>query len=91
MTVFVWFVFSRNDWNFGTFVLSRSMHDQFLGVYANLLGVEISELPSMLLKGLMFDGLLVGSFIAFRKRKVLVPWMREQFVPTVRRFAVQES
>lgn len=70
-----WLVLSSNDWNFGFQFLSRSAFDQFLNIYSTALGVEVDELPSMLGKALLFDSWLIVAFIAFRKRKVLIPWI----------------
>lgn len=76
----VWFTLSYNDWNFGTFLFSREMHDQFLVVYANLLGVEISELPGLLVKALIFDGALILTVYLFvKRRKAIFAWVKSKF------------
>ncbi|MFD0918038.1 DUF6105 family protein [Pseudahrensia aquimaris] len=75
----VWFTLSYNDWNFGTFLFSREMHDQFLELYARMLGVEISELPSLLLKALVFDGaLLLTIYLFVKKRKRIFAWAKRK-------------
>ncbi|PCH48418.1 MAG: hypothetical protein COC23_00145 [Hyphomicrobiales bacterium] len=70
-----WLILSANDWNFGFQFLSRHAFDQFLGIYSSALGVEVDELPGMLGKALLLDSWLIAAFIAFRKRKVLFPWI----------------
>ena len=87
--LFAWFVLSYHDWNFGTFVLSRDMHDQFLLTYAGVLGIEVGELPAFVAKAVVFDGTLIAAFIAFRKRAVLIPWLKTRLVPELQRFALQ--
>jgi len=82
-----WFTLSANDWNFGTYMFSRAAHDQFLTIYASALGVEISELPSLFFKALLFDSWLIIGFIAFAKRKVLVPWVMSYLGPLLQRFS----
>ena len=47
------------------------MHDITFQIYAQTLGVEVSELPSLFLKALLFDSILIGAIVAFRKRVTL--------------------
>ena len=82
-----WFVLSKNDWNFGTYLFSREMHDEFFRVYAEILGVEVDALPGLALKAAIFDSWIIVAFIAYRKRKVLFPYLRRkgsQFIDWVR-------
>ena len=75
-----WFVLSKNDWNFGTYIFSRAMHDEFFRIYAGILGVEVDALPGLALKAAIFDSWIIGVFIAYRKRKVLFPYLRRKTV-----------
>jgi len=83
----VWYVLSSNDLSFGIYMFSREMHDEFFRVYASVLGVEQSELGSLFTKGLLFDACLIGSFIAFRKRKVLIPFLSSLLRPAMAKLA----
>ena len=83
----MWLVLASNDWNLGTHFFSRAAFDEFLNVYSGILGVEPSDLPSLLGKALIFDGSLIGAFIAFRKRKVLMPYLASLVHPAMERFA----
>ena len=68
-----WYGLSANDINFGTFLFSRQMHDLTFQIYAQTLGVEVSELPGLLFNALIFDSLLIAAIVAYRKRAVLMP------------------
>ncbi len=75
----IWYGLSANDLNFGMLIFSRQMHDLVFQIYANMLGVSPQELPSMVVKALVFDSFLIGLIIAFRKRATLIPWIKAQF------------
>ncbi len=87
----VWYFLSVNDINFGTYIFSREMNDEFFRFYTSLLGVEREELPAMFKRALLVDGSLVSAFIAFRKRKTLVPWLRNKLFPAIARFIPDET
>ncbi len=91
IALFTWYFLSVNDINFGTYLFSREMNDEFFRVYTSILGVEREELPNMFGKALLVDGSLVGAFIAFRKRKVLVPWLRDKLFPSIAKFIPDET
>lgn len=68
-----WYGLSANDINFGTHILSRRMHDLTFQIYAQTLGVEVSDLPGLFVRALIFDSILIGCFVAYRKRAILMP------------------
>ena len=86
-----WYFLSVNDINFGTYFLSREMNDEFFRVYTTILGVEREELPAMFRKALVVDGSIIGAIIAYRKRKVLIPWLRNVLFPAIVRFVPDEK
>ena len=77
----LWYGLSANDYNMGTLVFSRAMHDHVMGLYASTLGMERDALPPLLARALVVDSLFVAAIVAFRKRKVLVPWVKAKFQP----------
>ena len=91
IALIAWYVLSANDINFGTYILSREMHDEFFRVYSHILGIKPEDMPAAFGKALIVDGGLIGAFIAFRKRKVLVPWLRDVLFPSALRFFRDED
>ncbi|MDD9909992.1 MAG: DUF6105 family protein [Ahrensia sp.] len=75
----LWYGLSVNDINFGYLILSREIHDQVFEIYGNILGMEPEALPPLLLRAIIVDTLLVLAFIAFRRRKTLIPWIKARF------------
>lgn len=78
----VWYGLSANDWNMGTRIFSRQMHDLVFTMYGNILGVKPEDMPVLLGKTLIFDSLLILSIIAYRMRKSWWPrvsgWFRSE-------------
>lgn len=82
----VWFTLSYNDWNFGTRIFSRETHDQFLLLYATMLGVEVSELAGLLKKAIIFDLTVVVTVVyAFKKRRIIWAWLTKKLGPVFAR------
>ncbi|MCP1197881.1 DUF6105 family protein [Notoacmeibacter sp. MSK16QG-6] len=69
-----WFVLSANDINFGSIYLSRQMHDLIMQSYANLLGIEASLVPALLIRAVVWDLAVVLCILAFRRRKQIRAW-----------------
>ncbi|MEL6504673.1 MAG: DUF6105 family protein [Pseudomonadota bacterium] len=65
----VWYGLSYNDWNFGTTIFSRQLHDLVFGLYGKILGVDPSVVPIMAAKAIALDSLIVVAIIAYRLRK----------------------
>ncbi|GGD88356.1 hypothetical protein GCM10011390_03910 [Aureimonas endophytica] len=62
-------------------VFSLEYHDRVFAIYAALLGIEPAAIPPLFAQGLLFDGLILGLVLAFRRRRVLVVLARD----TIRR------
>ena len=65
----IWYGLSVNDWNFGTRIFSREMHDMVFRIYGNILGFHPDEVPALLTKAIIFDVALIAVIIAYRMRK----------------------
>ena len=72
----IWYALASNDLHFGMFLFSREIHDEVFGIYAAALGMEPEALPPLVLRAIIVDTLFVLAFIAFRRRKVLIPWVK---------------
>lgn len=73
-----WYFLSLNDINFGYIMLSRRLHDLVFQLYGEMLGIDPATIPWLLAKACVFDTFLVGCLIAFRRRKAIAGWIREQ-------------
>lgn len=71
-----WFYLSANDMNFGYVMLSRQMHDFFFQLYGQMLGIDPTIIPSMLVKTCIFDGFLLMALWAFRRRREIIVWIK---------------
>lgn len=80
----VWYGLSVNDWNLGTRIFSRELHDLVFGLYGKLLGIEPEALPPMVFKAVIFDSLIVLAIVAIRWRKKWWPTVSAFFRPSLR-------
>lgn len=71
-----WFFLSLNDINFGYVMLSRQLHDLVFQLYGDMLGVDPALIPGMVAKACVLDTLLLMTFWAFRRRRVIGGWIR---------------
>jgi len=70
----IWYGLASND--FGMLFFTREIHDEVFGIYAAALGMEPEALPPLVLRAIIVDTMFVLAFIAFRRRKVLIPWAK---------------
>ncbi len=82
----IWYGLSVNDINFGTLMFSRAMYDHIFALYSNALGVSPQDLPTMILKAVITDTVLVFTFIAWRKRSYWWPTVSPYVSPTLSRW-----
>ncbi len=73
----LWYGLSANDIHLGTTVFSRETHDRVFDIYATILGIDADLLPGLLARTLAFDCGIVALIIAYKKRAVLVPAVRQ--------------
>ena len=78
-----WYGLSANDWNMGTRMFSREMHDLVFGLYGKLLGMEPEALPPLVAKAVAVDSLIVLAIAAFRWRKKWWPSVSAYFRPAL--------
>jgi hypothetical protein len=72
-----WYFLSLNDMNFGYVMLSRRLHDVVFQLYGEMLGIDPATIPTMVARACVFDSFLVGCIIAFRCRKGIAAWIRQ--------------
>lgn len=75
----LWYGLSSNDMHFGMTIFSREIHDKVFTIYGNALGMDPEALPPLILRAIIVDTFLVLGVIAFRRRKVLIPWVKAQY------------
>ncbi len=75
----LWYGLSSNDMHFGMTIFSREIHDKVFAIYGNALGMDPEALPPLILRAIIVDTFLVLGIIAYRRRKVLIPWIKTQF------------
>ena len=66
-----WWFLSANDISFGQIWLSRAMHDVVLQGYADILGIGPDEITGLLIKGAIFDAVLLSLYFGWRYRKAI--------------------
>lgn len=71
-----WYFLSLND--VSDLVFSRALHDHVFAVYGEMLGIDPSTIPPMIAKALVFDSLVLGAIIAFRRRRRIAEWWRRR-------------
>ena len=71
-----WYFLSLNDINFGTQFFSRQMHDLVFAIYGNVLGIAPEAIPPLVAKALVVDTALVLTFLAFRRRRKIIAFLR---------------
>ena len=73
----IWYGLASND--FGYVIFSREVYDKVLQIYSSMLGVDPDVLPGMAAKAIVFDSGIVALIVAFKKRAVLIPFVRQLF------------
>ena len=73
-----WYGLSYYDINFGLFILSRQMHDLVFQIYGQILGIPPAELPPLVLRAVLFDGLIVLGLLALRRRLAIFAWWKNR-------------
>ena len=73
-----WFYLSYYDINFGYLMLSRQVHDFVFNVYGDVLGLDPSSIPPLIMRACIFDTLIIGAIWAFRRRREIARWWRER-------------
>lgn len=77
----LWYGLSVNDWNFGTRLFSREMHDLVFGLYGRVLGMQPEALPPLLARAVALDSLVVFAIVAFRWRARWWPTVKAYLRP----------
>ena len=74
-----WYFLSLADvgQTFGGIYLSRDLNEGVFMIYGHLLGVEPDRLPAMFAAGLALDSAVLLGFIAFRRRRAIAAWWRQ--------------
>jgi hypothetical protein len=73
-----WYLLSYHDINFGLLFFSRQVHDFAFTFYGNLLGIEPSTIPPLVIRACIVDTGLIFGIYALRKRKAIMAWWRER-------------
>jgi hypothetical protein len=73
-----WFLLSANNIHFGYVMLTRQAHDLIFQLYGETLGIDPTIIPGLIVKACIIDTLLILAIYAFRRRKVIVAWIRTQ-------------
>lgn len=71
-----WYTLSYYDMSFGIYMLSREAHDLVFSIYGGVLGLPPETIPPLVARALAFDTVLVFALLAFRKRKIILAWLR---------------
>jgi hypothetical protein len=71
-----WYFLSLNDISMGTHFFSRKLHDLVFTIYGNILGVEPDLIPPLVAKACVLDTLIIAAIYAFRKRAVILQWVK---------------
>jgi hypothetical protein len=71
-----WYYLSLNDINFGYLMLSRQVHDFVFQLYGQILGIDPSTIPTLILRACIFDTLIIAGIWAFRRRREIMAWWR---------------
>lgn len=78
-TLGLWYGLASNDLHFGIFIFSREIHDEVFRIYGAALGMAPESLPPLVAKAIVVDSFVLLAIIAFRKRKILLPWFQEKY------------
>ncbi len=69
-----WYYLSYHDMHFGMLFLTRAVHDYAFGFYADILGIEASIIPPLVMRACIIDTALIFSIFGFRKRREILAW-----------------
>mgnify|MGYP000844688274 CR=1 FL=1 len=72
-----WYFLSANDIDFGYLILSRRMHDLVFELYGQMLGIDPATIPGLVARACVLDSLLIVAIYAFRRRTVILAYVRE--------------
>jgi len=70
-----WYGLASNDFGYAFF--TREVHDKVFTLYGDILGLEPEVLPGLVARAIVFDSGIVALIIAFKKRAVLIPAVRQ--------------
>lgn len=73
-----WFGLSYYDMNFGYVLLSRQLHDLVFELYGEMLGIDPTIIPGMIIKACILDSFLILAILAFRRRRRIGEWLKVQ-------------
>ncbi|MGB3391107.1 MAG: DUF6105 family protein [Pseudaminobacter sp.] len=73
-----WFGLSYFDMNFGYVLLTRQAHDIIFELYGEMLGIDPTIIPGMIVKACILDSLLILAILAFRRRRRIGEWLKAQ-------------
>ncbi|WP_159586437.1 DUF6105 family protein [Chelativorans xinjiangense] len=73
-----WYFLSLNDINFGFVMLTRQVHDLVFEIYGQILGIEPSALPPLLVRACVVDTVILMAILAFRRRRAIRAWIAER-------------
>lgn len=71
-----WYFLSLNDISMGTRFFSRELHDLVFTIYGNILHLEPEAIPALVARACVFDTFLILGIFAFRRRRVILSWVR---------------
>lgn len=74
-----WYQLSYYDMNFGTFFLSRQMHDLVFEIYGKILGIPPEELPGLVARAICLDTLIVFGLVLLRRHRAIRAWWRARY------------
>lgn len=73
-----WFGLSYYNMNFGYVLLTRQAHDLIFELYGEVLGIDPTIIPGMIVKACIFDSFLLAGILAFRRRRRIGEWLKAQ-------------
>lgn len=74
-----WYELSYYDISFGTFFLSREMHDLVFRIYGAVLGVPPQEVPGLVARAVALDSVIVFGLILVRRNRAVRAWLGRRF------------
>lgn len=74
-----WYWLSYYDLSFGFFMLTRDTHDLVFQIYGQILGIDPALLPTLVMRAVAVDSLIVIAILAFRRRKQIYAWWEKRY------------
>jgi hypothetical protein len=81
-----WYALSANDISFGFHILSRNVHDLVFEIYANVLGVDASDIPGLIAGACAFDSAFILAIAAYRWRDAWYPQAKSRATALLNRY-----